>query len=118
MVGSSGEIALADGGHSTGSPHGEGCRLVDKTSDLDEVKEDGRVNRPGPRGVVVGIRDDLENLGGQLEPWTMERRYVPPMSGVSVSVVGRREGLDGKRETKGRELVQHGLFSTTNGKRM
>lgn len=64
MVCSSGETALADGGHSARGAHGEVGRLVHKAPDLDEVKEDGRVNGARPRGVVVGVRDGLENLGG------------------------------------------------------
>ena len=82
MVRSSGETALADGGHSAGSAHGEVRRLVDKASDLDEVKEDGRVNGPRPRGIVVGIRDSLEDLWGQLEPRAMKRGYVSPMPAI------------------------------------
>jgi hypothetical protein len=108
MVGSSGQTPLADGGHSAGSAHGEVGRLVDKAPDLDEVKEDGRINGPRPRGVVVGIRNGLEDLGGQLEPWAMERRYVSPMPAGQVSVAAWREdALDREVRRKRSGMVQY-----------
>ncbi len=64
LVGGSGKALLAEGGHAVGSAHGEIGSPVDEPSDLDQVEEDGRVDGPRPRGVVVRIRDGLENLEG------------------------------------------------------
>ena len=91
-MGGSGKAPLAEGGHAGGSAHGEIRCLVDEPSDLDQVEEDGRVDGPRPRGVVVRIRDGLENLGGQLEPLAMKGRDVSPMPVPLVSVADTREG--------------------------
>ena len=54
-------------------------RLVDGLADLDEVVEDGGVNRVGARGEVVAVGERLEDLRGQLEPGAVKRRDVAPM---------------------------------------
>lgn len=80
--GAEGQAPLADRSHAAGSADGEVGGLVDEASDLDQIEEDGGVNGAGSRGVVVRIRDGLEDFGGQLEPWSVERRDVAPMPGV------------------------------------
>lgn len=70
---------MPDGGHAAGGTDGKVGGLINESSDLDQVEEDSGVNGAGPQGVVVRICDSLEYLWRQLEPWPMERRYVPPM---------------------------------------
>jgi len=54
-------------------------RLVDGLADLDDVVEDGGVDqaRRGHGVVLVGQRG--QDLGRQLEPWSMERGDVAPV---------------------------------------
>ena len=122
LVGGSGKAPLAEGGHAAGSAHGEIRRVVDEPSDLDQVEEDGRVDGPRPRGVVVRIRDDLENLGGQVEPLALKGRDVPPMPVPLVSVADTRERSQGmgKRVCNGRGGSWASRFKVnrTNGKSM
>lgn len=55
---------LSDGGHAASSTHGEIGGLVNQPPDLDQVEENRRVDGPRSWGIVVYIRDGLENLGG------------------------------------------------------
>ena len=71
--GAEGQAPLADRGHAAGSADGKVGGLVDKMSYLYKIEEDGGVNGARARGVVVCIRNGLEDFGGQLEPWSVER---------------------------------------------
>jgi hypothetical protein len=94
MVRGSMKASLAERSYATGSSHGEVGSGVDEPSYLDQVEEDSGVDGPRPWGVVVGIRNGLEDLRGQLKPWSVERRYVSPMpvAGWCWLVVAGRAG--------------------------
>ena len=79
------------GGNPTGCAHREVRGLVDMAPNLDQVEEDCRVDWARARGVVVCIRKGLENIGRQLEPWTVEGRDVTPVS-ASGELMRRSKG--------------------------
>jgi hypothetical protein len=59
--------------------HSEVGRLIYRLADLDQVVEDGGVNRVWARGEIVAMGERLEDFGGKLEPGAVERRDVAPM---------------------------------------
>ena len=83
------KTTLTERSYAARSSHGEVGSIVDEPSYLNQVEEDSGVDGPRPRGVVVGIRNGLEDLGGQLKPWSVEGRDVSPMP-VAGWLVSRR----------------------------
>lgn len=59
-------------------------RIVDESADLDQVVEDGGVDRAGAGGVVVYVDEGLEDLVGELQPRPVEGRDITPVSVVSI----------------------------------
>lgn len=63
----------------TGGANREIGGVVDQSADLEQIVEDGGIDGAGEWGVVVDVGEGFEDLGGELEPWSMERRDVAPM---------------------------------------
>lgn len=106
---------LPERGYAASSAHGEVGRFVDETSNLDQIEKNRWVDGPRPRGVVVGIRNGLEDLGGQLKPWSVEGRYISPMSAAGRLVLAGRAGLKqrGGHRWRGSGLAGTGIFCIT-----
>lgn len=79
-------IVEGGSGGAVGSSDRQACSIVDQMSNLDEVEEDGRVYGTRTRRVVVAIGECLEDFGGKIQPRTMIRGYVSPVSEVLVSM--------------------------------
>jgi hypothetical protein len=87
-------------------------RLVDGLADLDDVVEDGGIDqaRRGHGVVLVGQRG--QDLGRQLEPWSMERGDVAPVSVGIVRVMAvKLFGFEGSKDwtVLRKEETQHVL---------
>lgn len=68
-------------GNARGGLDAEVRGIVNEAADLDEVEEDGRVDRARSGRVVVAVGEVLEDLGWQLEPGAVEGRDEAPMPG-------------------------------------
>lgn len=79
MMGTAGHVVLRYGGHTAGSAYGQIRSIVDKAADLDEIEKDRRIDRPWSWGIVVQVRQSLEDLRRELKPWAVKGRDVAPM---------------------------------------
>jgi len=78
VVGAGGGLGV-DRGDPGGGADGKVGSIVDEAPDLDEIIEDSGVNRTRARGIIVDIREGLEDLRGELKPGAVEGRDVAPM---------------------------------------
>ncbi|KAK5635166.1 hypothetical protein RRF57_010878 [Xylaria bambusicola] len=72
-------IGQGQGGDAMRCTHRQLCGSVDKLPYLNQVIKDGWIDRAWERHVVVRVGKSFEHFDGQLEPWSMKRRYVSPM---------------------------------------
>lgn len=79
-----GVVEAIEGYNATCGADSEVGRIVDESADLDQVIEDGGVDRAGAGGVVVDVDEGLEDLVGKLQPRPVEGRDITPVSVVSI----------------------------------
>lgn len=73
------------GGGTICSAYSEARSIFNESSDLDKVEENGRVNRPWARRVIIAVGQAFEDLWGKIQPLAVVGRNMPPVPGSRVS---------------------------------
>lgn len=79
-------IAKRGGSGAVSGSHRQAGSVINQSSNLDQVEEDSWVNGLWSWGVVVAERKSLEDFRRKVQPWSMIRRDIAPVSvGLLVS---------------------------------
>lgn len=71
------------------SANGQIGGIIDESADLDQVVEDGGVDRSRSRCAVVDVDEGLQDLVRKLQPGSVKGRYVAPVpAGCIPSAIG------------------------------